>query len=392
MQRIFTPIKQLFSNTKFAFIVWMLLPLAAAIKQVLLNSYGNYYVYKYSFINIIHQKFMYLIDANVVGADLHYGPFFSFIIAPFSLFPDWIGVILWVLFNAFILYWAVSKLELTQTQKNWIYIICAHELMTSSFNVQFNPFVAAMIVLSYVFIRKEKDFWAACCIAIGLFTKLYGIVGVAFFFFSQHKIKFSLSLLFWSIVCFCIPMLYSSPDFVIQSYLDWKNELVMKNARNITGQMNMQNISAIGMIQRIGNFTLQSNWIVIVPALIFSATACLNFKAYEFKRFQQLMLASVLLFVVLFSTGSESCTYIIAMIGVGIWFVGKQKRNILDINLLILAMILTVFSPSDLFPRVLYQTIVLPFALKALPCFLIWIKIIFEMWFIKSEDNLVAES
>lgn len=86
------------------------------------------------------------------------------------------------------------------------------------------------------------------------------------------------------------------------------------------------------------------------------------------------------MFVVLFSTGSESSTYIIAFIGVAIWYTAVPwKRSILDIVLMVFAFLLTSMSPSDLFPKYIRVHYVYPYALKALPCMLIWLKLTFEM-------------
>ena len=55
------------------------------------------------------------------------------------------------------------------------------------------------------------------------------------------------------------------------------------------------------------------------------------------------------------------------------------KRSKGDVALLIFAFILTSMSPSDLFPAFLYRPYVQLYALKALPCVLIWFKLIYEM-------------
>jgi hypothetical protein len=47
--------------------------------------------------------------------------------------------------------------------------------------------------------------------------------------------------------------------------------------------------------------------------------------------------------------------------------------------LFILAIVLTSFSPSDLIPKFLKDNYIRPYALKALPCVLIWFAIIYEM-------------
>jgi hypothetical protein len=75
-----------------------------------------------------------------------------------------------------------------------------------------------------------------------------------------------------------------------------------------------------------------------------------------------MLLASVLIFTVIFSSGSESPTYIIAFAGVSIWFMIQEfpgSKGILF--LFVFAFLLTSMSPSDLFPKIypgyLYQTI-----------------------------------
>ena len=73
-------------------------------------------------------------------------------------------------------------------------------------------------------------------------------------------------------------------------------------------------------------------------------------------------------------------TYIIAFCGVAIWYkCVPWKRTKWDLALLIFAFILTSMSPSDLFPKYLRQTYVIPYALKALPCVIIWLKLSYEL-------------
>ena len=93
-----------------------------------------------------------------------------------------------------------------------------------------------------------------------------------------------------------------------------------------------------------------------------------------------MLLASVLIFTVIFSSGSESPTYIIAFVGVAIWFVIQPKPiSKFYIALFIFALIFTSLSPSDLIPKYLKDNFIRPYALKALPCVLIWLAVVYEM-------------
>ena len=93
-----------------------------------------------------------------------------------------------------------------------------------------------------------------------------------------------------------------------------------------------------------------------------------------------MLLASVLIFTVIFSSGSESPTYIIAFAGASIWFMIQEfpgSKGILF--LFVFAFLLTSMSPSDLFPKIIRDTYIKPYSLKALPCVLIWFVIIYQM-------------
>jgi hypothetical protein len=106
----------------------------------------------------------------------------------------------------------------------------------------------------------------------------------------------------------------------------------------------------------------------------------LAFKEYKEQTYRLMLLASVLIFTVIFSSGSESPTYIIAFVGVAIWFVIQPKPiSNFYVALLIFAFLLTSLSPSDLIPKYLKDNYIRPYALKALPCVLIWLAVVYEM-------------
>src|ERR1700744_3335955 len=370
------------------YVLWFGLSLFAVGKSVVLGHshiHNNYFVYKYNFINVIHQHNLYVSQPQYYFDLNHYGPIFSLIIAPFALMRDAIGVVLWVMFGAWILLLAIQKLPVKESQWLVVVLLCAHELMTSAANVQINPLIAALILFSYVFIRDKKDFWAALFIMLGTFIKLYGIVALAFFFFSDNKLKLIASMLFWAAVLFVLPMFISSPSFIVQTYKDWYHDLIYKNSTNIVSTR--EDVSVMGMIRKM-IWPAVSNTIVLIPGVILFALSYLRTKYFKDINYQLLIVASTLIFPVIFSTGSESPTYIIAFVGVAIWFINAQRPvSAFEWFLLIFALVLTSLSPSDLFPRYLRVNYVEPYALKALPCFIIWLKIIYETLFRKFSLN-----
>ncbi len=375
-------LKAIFANRYFILILWFGLSLFAVIKGVLFgdnttHSYNNYIIYKYNFLNLIHQHSLFPPQPEFYFDLNHYGPVFALVIAPFTFFPDKIGVILWVFFNAWILYKAVIMLPLSQNQRLLILLLNANSLMGSSGNVEVNPLITALIIFSFVFIRKKQDFWAAFAIVLGTAIKLYGIVGLAFFFFSDNKPRLILSTLFWSVVLFTLPMLISSPAYIITTYRDWYPDLVAKNLVNQVS--NRADECVMGMISKIFNIKHLANMWVLIPALFVFGLSYIKTNYWQNVRYQLPMLSSVLIFTVIYSTGSEPPTYIIAFIGVAIWFMNLNHPNGFEWSLLIFALVVTSFSGSDIIPRYIRVNYIIRYALIALPCLLIWLKIIYEM-------------
>ena len=369
--------KPFFSDYRTLFGLWLLLPVIATLLK--LSKHNNFLIFRYVYWHTIEQLPLYVAYDEYWDTN-HYGPFFSLVIAPFAMLPVRWGLFFWLIVLSLSLYYAIRKLPFPDRKRIFLYWFCAHELLTALFMSQFNIAIAAIIVATFYCIEKEKDIWAACFIMLGTFVKLYGIVVLAFFFFSKHKVKFLLALLGWALVMFVAPMAISSSDYIISQYVGWWDSLSAKNAENIFS--GGQNISLLGMVRKISGCASYSDLWFILGGLIIFGLPYLRIAQYKYKAFRYALLASVLLFVVLFSTGSESSTYIIAFVGVGIWYWSVPwKRSKWDIALMVFAFILTSFSPSDLFPAYLRKEFVQPYALKALPCAIIWFKLSYEMCF-----------
>lgn len=366
--------------------LWFFLTILAAISEIARGpgSINNYGIYTGVFEHTIKLTNLYTAYPAEYFDTNHYGPFFSIIIAPFALMPDWLGCFLWCIVNAAILFFAVKQLPFSKKNQLIILLIGLVEMMTAIHNVQFNTMLTGWMVLSFVLVDKEKDFWATLFIAAGFMTKVYGIAGLAFFCFSKHKVKFIVSFIFWFIVLFCLPMIISSPAFIIQSYKDWYASIVEKNAQNIdlSSPSTMQDISVMGMIRRMGRLTDFNSLIVLAPAALLHGLPLLRFKQYKNESFRLYYLCLLLIGVVIFSSSAESPTFVIAVTGVAIWYVTQADMNPRFKNaLLIFAIVLTSLSATDLFPPYVRHNIIVAYSLKALPCFAIWLVLAYKLLF-----------
>ena len=378
-------LKKLFENYRFITILWFALALATVVQNVwIAGKFNNYLIFDGVFWHTLKQLPLYLPYPDEYFDTNHYGILFSAVIAPFALLPKWIGCTLWIMANAAFLYWAIRQLPLSKKAIIAILLIAAHDMYTAAAMQQFNISVIALLVGAFVFIERRQSHWATLLIVIGILTKIYGIVGLAFFFFAKDKWRFIWSGLFWLIALFCLPMLYSSPDYVVSQYFEWYASLAEKNVSNLnTTTYNLQNLSLLGFLQRTGIYN--NNSIVILIGLGLFALPYLRIQQYKNLNFRLLLLASVSIFLCLFSTGTENSTYIVAYVGVGIWFMVSELHPKLKITLLVLAM-LGSLSPTDLF-KPLKEPYIIRYSLRAVPVTLVWLAIVYEMLFIQVRDK-----
>lgn len=359
--------------------VWILIAVYFTFRFLGYGTINNYLIFKYTYFNasmgqnLYAQYPQYYFDSN------HYGPIFCLIIAPFAILKGQLGVYLWQICNVIFLFIAIRQLPLSNLKKNIICIICTQELIVSLKEFQTNGAIAALLILTWVLVEKKKDFWAAMFIMLGLFIKLYGVIGIVFFLLSKQKKQFVLGLVVWGAVFFLLPMLFFSPQFVAHSYIDWYHSLVSKNAENTELNNLNQDVSVMGMVRRIIGQHVNILPLLLAGLGLFGLSNLKNYMV-EDMRSKLLLLSSCLLFVVLFSTGSELCTYIIAFVGIAIWFMSAPRPVAKwQIALFVFALYFGTLVPTDIFPAYLKHHLMRPYGLKALPCLLVWLAIITEL-------------
>lgn len=348
--------------------------------------YNNYKIFEKVYYHTRAQINLYADYPLEYYDENHYGPIFSIIIAPFALLPTVAGLWLFDLFNAFLFVLAVHLLPLSANKKMLILLCCAIEFANSIHAIQINPVITALIILAFLMVEKGKDEWATLFIVLGTLIKIYPIVALAFFMFSKNRLKFILSGLFWLVVLVCLPMLISSKQFILQTYVDWYHALVIKNANNVL-LTNDQDLSIMGVFRHLANNPNLPN----TPFLVFGAFVfllCLfRVSQYRSKKFRMYILASTLMIVVLFSTGSEPPTYIIAVAGAMIWlFLQDNPFSTGNIIILVALLVITGLAPTDALPKPIRMSIVVPLQLKVWPCGFVWLKMSYEMIFKTFKD------
>lgn len=365
--------RAIWKDSRFIMGLYVLIGLIAGIQRYLLGAdhYNNFTIFQHSvfhFFGHVNPYPAYPAEYNDVFL---YNPTFIILFLPFAYLPTFLGIVLWAVCTMVVYFLGVNTLPLSQKSRVFLFYLIIPELLTSLANLQTNPLIAAFTVLSFTLLEKQQYGKASIFPPLNFFIKGYGAIAGVFFLLKNPKPKGFAYLALSFLVLGALPLLFYTWNEFIVLYQQWFVSLRDDYSIN-TG------LSLMGVIRSLIYADASIPFIQAVGVLCFLATlgSVLYRKNYETVKFQ--FLAYVMIWVIIFNQAAESPTYIIAATGAFVWYLHSDKAR-LDVLLFGLFMVLTVFSSSDLCPRYIHQTFIVPYSLKALPCVLIWMKLQWEL-------------
>jgi hypothetical protein len=346
------------------------------------THYNNFIIFKQSFYHLLQGKDLYALYPSEYWDFYKYSPSFALFMAPFFIFPDLIGLILWNVLNCLVLYFALMKVSgIDRKAKSLLLLFVMIELFTSVQNAQSNGLLAGLLIMAYSALEKKEVLLATLLIIFSFYLKIFGIAAVILFFLYPEKLKFILYSTAWMFILGILPLLLISPEQLHHLYQGWINLL-------ISDQSVSQGLSVMGIL--LSWFSLQiPKTLILLIAVVWLFIPLIRRQHYFSEKFKLNYFAALLIWLVIFNHKAESPTYIIAMSGVGLWFF-SQKITPLNLALTVFAFIFISLSPTDLFPKVLRDSLIIPYQLKALPAVLIWLKIQYDLFFSKTPAELAA--
>ncbi len=346
------------------------------IRDVEVSFYNNYLIFKQSFFSLIHNENLYARHLDVHVDFYKYSPTFALLFGVFVFIPTWLGLFLWNLLNALVFY-AIWRLDLAGNKnKFWIWLFMIVEFVTNIQSSQSNGLMAGLMVLSFVFLERKNMALATLMIVLSMYIKIFGVVAFALFLFYPDKIKAIGYAVLWTVILFALPLMVVSPDELIQQYQNWwvllKADKPVDFSLSIMGWLKYW----FGLVPSGGMLTALGVALFLVPFT--------QIKKYSNPVFRQLVLASVLMWVVLFNHKAESPTFIIAIAGVSIWYFAQPKNNF-NLVLLVGTVLFTQLAPTDLYPSSIRSTYFIPHVIKVVPIILVWLKVLYDPTFTVKE-------
>lgn len=335
------------------------------------TQYNNYIIFKQSFEHLKHHQDLYQLYPEEHHDLYKYSPTFSLCFAPFAILPDWLGLTLWNLLNVMLLCFAVYQLPGgSEKQKGYMLLMVVIELITSIQNSQSNALMSGLLILMFSCLEQKRDILATFCLVFSVFIKLFSGLGILIFLFYPNTIRLLIYSLLWTILLFFIPLILVDFEYLLSAYKSWTILLAMDHDGSY-------GFSIMGWLYTWFGYTAPKIGLVIFGFLML-LTPFIKIGLYKNLKFRMLTLSSILIWIVIFNHKAESPTFIIAVMGIVIWFMHSVK-SFVNITLLILVFVFTILSPTDLFPRFIRHDYFVPYVVKVFPCILVWLKVLWDM-------------
>jgi len=370
---------KVFTDHRFILAVYIAIAVAVSVHKYSLGDkflgdrphtrYNNFSIFKQSSAHLLHHQDLYELYPEEHWDYFKYSPTFAFLAIPLNYIPDLLGLVLWNLANAWALFFALRCLPISPMAIVAVQWLVLKDLMTSLQNAQSNALVAASVVMVFAMIERKKVGTAAFWLALSFFVKLYGVVVAIVMLLRPQKRKFVGYSALWFVVLALLPLLVISPRELVAQYQSWHTLLGSDHTINYGMSVMGWLHSWFGLEGHKTVTVLIGGFLLLLPLI--------HIKSYENPLFRLWFLSAVLIWMVIFNHMAESPTFVIAICGVAIWYATCQRTR-LDTGLVIFAFVFTSLSASDVFPRPL-RNLIVPYQLKAIPCIVVWAKIMFDL-------------
>ena len=378
-----------FTDTKFLIALYVITAIIISLIQFYQGEkvfegrsythYNNYVIFKNAYSHFINFQNPYQLWPDKQWDLYKYSPTFALLMYPLNLLPDVIGLLIWNLLNACILFIAIMQLKNFDSKiKSIILLFVLPELIISLQNSQSNGLMAGLLIIAFNLLESQKFKFATLLITLTVFIKIFGAVAFIICLLYRERWKSAVAAVLWIILLLLLPAIFIGFQQLKIDYLYWFE--MLKNDHSVS-----IGLSVNGFLKTWFNYTAPK-LAVMIAGLLLLLIPLIRTTLYDNINFKILMLANTMIWMVIFNHKAESPTFVIAIAGAAIWYFSNSHSK-LNLTLLVLAFIMSSLSPTDLFPKYVRDHFINPYVLKAVPFILIWLKIEFELFTMKSKNQ-----
>lgn len=272
---------------------------------------NNFVIFRAAFFHLVAASDLYALHPAEHVDLFKYSPTFALLFAPFATLPFGVALLAWNLINILLIYQAI-RCVLPASQRLEAIQLTGIGLVTTIDGTQSNGLVAALIVLAFAALERDRLASAVAAIAGGALVKIFPLAAVAFALPRRDRWRFAIIGMVVGTVLVLLPLAVTGPDALAMQYRSWYR-LGAVDAMD-------RGASVMRILYLIVGYS-GPNWpIQLVGTVLLILPLVLRPERWSDPTFRRAFLASLLVYAVIFNHKAEQPSFVIATVGVSIWY------------------------------------------------------------------------
>lgn len=353
--------------------LYAIIALVISAQQTIGNARSNNFaIFRASFWHLVHGQDLYAWYLKEHWDLFKYSPTCALLFAPFAALPYGAGLTLWNLVNAIVLSGAVVMLLPGRAGAAALFVMLL-EAFGALQNTQSNALIAGLIVLAVVALERERIFGGALAIISAAAIKVFPLSAGIFGLLTPNRRKHVMWCAVLGTVFVLLPLLVTSPTQLMVQYDSWF--AVQKQDATKVGMAWLGGLIELMLGRAIPHSPVQLAGVAWIVASAWMARD----RWMEDPIVRRLLLASLLIFSVVFNHMAESPSFVIAYTGVGIWWAAMPRARWRDAMVLLIVLLGSI-GGSDLVPRHIRVQWHGRIQLKAIVTLVGWFALQVDLW------------
>ena len=353
--------------------LYALSAVAVAVQRTRFSPENNFLIFRAAFSHLASGQDLYAAYPLLHADFFKYSPTFALLFAPFALLPPVAGYALWAIVCVVAVYAGVTRL-LPARQAALVLALSWLPVVGELQRAQSNALCAGLMLLAWAGYERREQWCSAVAVAAGMFVKLFPAIALVGAIMHPRRWRMAAAFVVVSAAGALLPLLVTSPSLLGMQYRSWwaiETLDVAPLERYGTSGAGLYG-GVMGLVHAWfavdwPHWPLQGGGLVVLLAPMLWRR-----DRWEASEFRVTSIASILVFCVLFNHQAESPSYVIAMIGVAVWF-ASAERSWWRVALMAIAFVVVNLGSTDLVPRAWYRDYYVRYMLKTVPLIPVWV-------------------
>ncbi len=280
---------------------------------------NNFLIFRAAYAHLAGQRILYLPYPREHADLFKYSPTFALLFAPFSRAPFAVALFAWNLLNVMLIHRALT-LVMPPAQRLEAIQLAGIGLVTTVDGTQSNGLVAALVVLAFAALERDRIARAAAAIFAGALIKLFPLSACAFALPRRDRARFAVACAAVGVALIALPLLVTDVPTLAAQYRAWWAMGTADATDRGASIMRLMHLAA-GYDGPNWPIQLGGAGLLILPVLLRPAR-------WADGDFRRTFLASVLVFSVIFNHKAEQASFIIAVTGMAIWYATSPRAPV----------------------------------------------------------------